>query len=163
MTPTPAPLPALPEPDYIAFYADKIKQPMTLDQLRAEVRRLSEAGAPSPELLLAHAMLLLDAAPVAQQAAPIPTPAQVERHTLLARECAPDCQVILVSSIKRLQAAAHAQQPAPVALTDAQIDAAIEAWFKNDIVAGPRPFAKRMRAAFAAAGIPAPTTDTGEK
>ena len=67
MTPTPAPLPALPEPDYLAFYAGKIERPMTLDQLRAEVRRLSEAGAPSPELLLAHAMLLLDAAAHAQQ------------------------------------------------------------------------------------------------
>ncbi|MEN9885512.1 MAG: hypothetical protein RL758_90 [Pseudomonadota bacterium] len=36
-------------------------------------------------------------------------------------------------------------------LTDEQIDAAIKAWFENDIVAGRQPFAKRMRAAFAAA------------
>jgi hypothetical protein len=44
-----------------------------------------------------------------------------------------------------------ATQPAPVPLTDEQIDAAIKAWFATDIVAGRQPFAKRMRAAFAAA------------
>jgi hypothetical protein len=36
-------------------------------------------------------------------------------------------------------------------LTDEQIDAAVEAWFKNEIVAGRQPFAKRMRAALEAA------------
>jgi hypothetical protein len=41
--------------------------------------------------------------------------------------------------------------PAPVPLTDEQIDAATKAWFENDIVAGQNPFRKRMRAAFAAA------------
>ena len=43
-----------------------------------------------------------------------------------------------------------AAQPA-VPLTDDQVDAAIKAWFENDIVAGRNPFEKRMRAAFAAA------------
>ena len=42
-------------------------------------------------------------------------------------------------------------QPAPVPLTDEQVDAATKAWFENDIVAGRNPFEKRMRAAFAAA------------
>lgn len=49
---------------------------------------------------------------------------------------------------------ALAEQPASkpwVGLMDEQIDAAIKAWFENDIVAGRQPFAKRMRAAFAAA------------
>ena len=41
--------------------------------------------------------------------------------------------------------------PAPVPLTDDQVDAAIKAWFENDNVAGRNPFRKRMRAAFAAA------------
>jgi len=36
-------------------------------------------------------------------------------------------------------------------LTDEQIDAAIKAWFENEIVAGRQPFAKRMRAAIKAA------------
>jgi hypothetical protein len=36
-------------------------------------------------------------------------------------------------------------------LTGEQIDAAVEAWFENDIVDGQQPFAKRMRAAFKAA------------
>jgi hypothetical protein len=36
-------------------------------------------------------------------------------------------------------------------LTDEQIDAAIKAWFENEIVAGRQPFAKRMRAAIEAA------------
>lgn len=48
------------------------------------------------------------------------------------------------------------QQPAqPPAkrkpLTDEQIDAAVKAWFGNEIVAGRQPFAKRMRAAIEAA------------
>ena len=51
-------------------------------------------------------------------------------------------------------------QPAPVPLTDEQVDAATKAWFENDIVAGRNPFEKRMRAALAAAhGI----TDAPEK
>ena len=41
--------------------------------------------------------------------------------------------------------------PAPVPLTDEQVDSATKAWFENDIVAGRNPFRKRMRAAFAAA------------
>lgn len=41
-----------------------------------------------------------------------------------------------------------AQQQEP---TDEQIDAAVKAWFENTIVAGRRPFAKRMRAAIKAA------------
>ena len=36
-------------------------------------------------------------------------------------------------------------------LTDEQIDAAVKAWFENDIVVGRQPFAKRMRAAIEAA------------
>ena len=36
-------------------------------------------------------------------------------------------------------------------LTDEQIDAAVKAWFENEIVAGRQPFAKRMRAAIEAA------------
>lgn len=36
-------------------------------------------------------------------------------------------------------------------MTEAQIDAAVVAWFTNHIEAGPRPFAKRMRAAIEAA------------
>lgn len=36
-------------------------------------------------------------------------------------------------------------------LTDEQIDAAVKAWFENEIVAGRQPFAKRMRAAVEAA------------
>ena len=36
-------------------------------------------------------------------------------------------------------------------LTDEQIDAAIKAWFENEIVAGRQPFAKRIRAAVEAA------------
>lgn len=36
-------------------------------------------------------------------------------------------------------------------LTNEEIDAAVKAWFENDIVAGRQPFAKRMRAAFKAA------------
>jgi hypothetical protein len=47
-----------------------------------------------------------------------------------------------------LQPDAH---PAPVPLTDEQVDAATKAWFENDIVSGRYPFRKRMRAAFAAA------------
>jgi hypothetical protein len=39
----------------------------------------------------------------------------------------------------------------PEPLTDEQIDAAIKAWFETQIVHGRQPFAKRMRAAFAAA------------
>jgi hypothetical protein len=41
-------------------------------------------------------------------------------------------------------------QPA-VQLTDEQIDAAVKAWFENDISAGRQPFGKRMRAAIKAA------------
>ena len=40
-------------------------------------------------------------------------------------------------------------QPA-VPMTDEQIDAAVKAWFENEIVAGRQPFAKRMRAAIEA-------------
>jgi hypothetical protein len=40
-------------------------------------------------------------------------------------------------------------QPA-VPMTDVQIDAAVKAWFENEIVAGRQPFAKRMRAAIEA-------------
>ena len=40
--------------------------------------------------------------------------------------------------------------PASKPLTDEQIDAAVKAWFENDIVAGRQPFAKRMRAAIEA-------------
>lgn len=36
-------------------------------------------------------------------------------------------------------------------LTDEEIDAAVKAWFENDIVAGRQPFSKRMRAAIEAA------------
>ena len=36
-------------------------------------------------------------------------------------------------------------------LTDEQIDAAVKAWFENEIVAGRQPFAKRIRAAVEAA------------
>ena len=36
-------------------------------------------------------------------------------------------------------------------LTDEEIDAAVKAWFENEIVAGRQPFAKRMRAAIKAA------------
>jgi hypothetical protein len=42
-------------------------------------------------------------------------------------------------------------QPAPVQPTNEQIDAAVRAWFENPIVAGQRPFKKRMLAAFEAA------------
>lgn len=41
--------------------------------------------------------------------------------------------------------------PARKPLTDEQIDAAVKAWFENEIVAGRQPFAKRIRAAVEAA------------
>lgn len=44
--------------------------------------------------------------------------------------------------------AAIAQAHKP--LTDERIDAAVKAWFENPVVAGRRPFAKRMRAAIEA-------------
>ena len=47
--------------------------------------------------------------------------------------------------------ALYTTPPAPVPLTDEQVDSATKAWFENDIVAGRNPFGKRMRAAFAAA------------
>ena len=50
-----------------------------------------------------------------------------------------------------VQSGLRAEMPAPVPLTDDQVDAATKAWFENDIVAGRYPFRKRMRAAFAAA------------
>lgn len=46
---------------------------------------------------------------------------------------------------------AYTSPPARKPLTDEQIDAAIKAWFENEIVAGRQPFAKRMRAAIKAA------------
>lgn len=50
---------------------------------------------------------------------------------------------------------AAAPQPAPPPqrkpLTDEQIDAAVKAWFENDISPGRQPFEKRMRAAIKAA------------
>lgn len=44
-----------------AFHAGNIREWLTLEQLRAECGRLATVGAPSPELLLSHAMRLLDA------------------------------------------------------------------------------------------------------
>lgn len=46
---------------WAAFHAGHISEWLTLDQLRAECGRLASVGAPSPELLLSHAMRLLDA------------------------------------------------------------------------------------------------------
>ena len=54
-------------------------------------------------------------------------------------------------AVNTLRDALTATPPAPEPLTDDQVDAAIKAWFENDIVAGQNPFRKRMRAAFAAA------------
>jgi hypothetical protein len=48
-------------------------------------------------------------------------------------------------------AIAQPVQPERQPLTNEQIDAAVEAWFENKIVAGRQPFAKRMRAAIEAA------------
>jgi hypothetical protein len=39
-------------------------------------------------------------------------------------------------------------QPAPVPLTDDQVDAATKAWFENDIVAGRNPFKKQIHTTF---------------
>lgn len=46
---------------WAAFHAGHISEWLTLDQLRAECGRLATVGASSPELLLSHAMRLLDA------------------------------------------------------------------------------------------------------
>jgi hypothetical protein len=50
-----------------------------------------------------------------------------------------------------VQSGLRAEMPAPVPPTNEQIDAAVKAWFENPIVAGQRPFKKRMLAAFEAA------------
>ena len=51
----------------------------------------------------------------------------------------------------RAELAKPVSEPERKPMADAQIDAAIEAWFSSDIVAGPRPFSKRMQAALDAA------------
>lgn len=43
--------------------------------------------------------------------------------------------------------------------TSAQIDAAVKAWFENEIVSGRQPFEKRMRAAITAALAAAPQVE----
>ena len=63
-------VPAAPSQSYAEwrdFYESRITQWMTADELRADVGRLSSVDAPSPMLLLVHAMRLLDmpAAPAA--------------------------------------------------------------------------------------------------
>lgn len=57
-----APPPAAPEgyKDWAAFYRSRITQWMTADELRAEVAKLTKTDAGSPELLLIHAMHLID-------------------------------------------------------------------------------------------------------
>ena len=42
------------------FYAEKVRSWMSLEELRAECGKLTTTDAPSPELLLIHAMHLLE-------------------------------------------------------------------------------------------------------
>lgn len=46
--------------EWLAFYAHV--KPMTVEQLRSECAKLCQVGAPCPEILLVHAMLLVESA-----------------------------------------------------------------------------------------------------
>lgn len=77
-----------------AFHAGHISEWLTLDQLRAECGRLASVGAPSPELLLSHAMRLLDAPAAAVPDGWVQTVEQARDAllTLLARDMGNTCQ-----------------------------------------------------------------------
>lgn len=107
-------------PDFIAGY----------DAGLADGKRIAErerAGAPQPRTAEPPDELLHEL-----QQLPALTENQITKHTLLARDCPPDSQVLLVASVKRLQerAVGATPQPRTAEPAPAQPDEAVE-WLRT--------------------------------
>jgi hypothetical protein len=70
--------------------------------------------------------------PQAPAATHIPTEEQIGKHVLRAGDCPPDSQVLLVSSVKRLQARAAAQAPAVAVQNESEAVGVVAKLMKPD-------------------------------
>lgn len=79
------------------------------------------------------------------------TPTPIACYSGIYSDCNTDYAWMAWQAAIAHETAKPVSKPERKPMTDEQIDAAIEAWFASDIVAGPRPFSKRMQAALDAA------------